>query len=151
MENYYKLMELEAGDFGLLEKERSIFLAKMPRSYPESTNYQIDGRFESNYELKDWYRSAIRKWQKGYRVTLTYGEIVAIRSVILSCDVKLPKDIKDLFCGMTLYFHVLKASDRFVSTILSLLSNVEIGDLVKHYKQRAVDFEEYAKKNGRKL
>ncbi|MDM8227726.1 hypothetical protein [Parasutterella secunda] len=150
MENYYKLMELDAGRFGMIDEERSIFLKKMPDDYPENIGFHIDDRFADDFMLKDWYQSAMKKWKGCCWVDLTYGEVIALRAVIVSCEVKLPKDMKDLFCGQGLYFHVLKAADRFVSTILPLLPKKETLELVEHYQWRAHQFKSYAKEFGSK-
>ena len=150
MENYYKLLELDAGQYGMLEEERSIFLKKMPEEYPENIEFHIDGRFGDDHILKDCYKTAMGKWKNCNWVDLTYGEVIALRAVIISCEVKLPKDMKDLFCGIGLYFHVLKASDRFLSTILPLLPKKETLELVEHYKWRADQFKSYAKEFGSK-
>ena len=150
MENYFKLLELDAGRYGMFDEERSIFLKKMPEEYPENIKFHIDDRFGDELILKDCYRSAMGKWKNCSWVDLTYGEVIALRAVIVSCEVKLPKYMKDLFCGLGLYFHVLKASDRFVSTILPLLPKKETLELVEHYQWRAHQFKSYAKEFGSK-
>ena len=150
MENYSKLLELDAGRYGMLDEERAIFLKKMPEEYPENIEFHIDDRFGDDLMLKDCYKTAMRKWKNCNWVDLTYGEVIALRAVIVSCDDRLPKDIKDLFCGEGLYFHVLKASDRFVSTILPLLPKKETLELVEHYQWRAHQFKSYAKEFGSK-
>ena len=150
LENFHVLMELNAGYFGMSSEERSEFLEKMPTSFPEKINYLIDGRFEDVITLVDWYRSAMKKIVKDYRVYLTVGEVVAIRAVIVCCDIKLSEQIKALFSGVDIYFYVLKSADRFLSTILPLLSKDETDRLVRDYRERAMDFGGYSKKYGGK-
>ena len=147
-ENYYKLMELYAGYLNILPEVRAEFIKKMPATYPENIKYGIDGRFEDEIKLKDWYQSAMEKFVIGNPIGLTIGEVVAIKAVIVCCDIKFSLPIKSLF-GEAIYFHVLKASDRFALTILPLLSKKERDWLVENYTYRAQQFVDYAKNTAK--